>query len=387
MKQNRDIVLFYLFRFLIGFYIANGTTILFAQELGFSYTRIFTLTAVYMLMFIVFEVPSGAFADLLGRKRTVIIGAASIALGAVATGLSSTFPQVFASYLLWAFGFSMMSGADEALLYDRLKDDSVYARVVGKSYFFALIGTALAGVLGPYLYSLNFRFAYLASAVPFALGALALAFFREEFVKKDFTIKAHLDQIKTGAKFAFNNKFVLWAMVAMAIVFGVAYTFSNFYQPYLRQIGFSVRAFSIILPIMFLVEAFGGNFSGKLYAFFGENKILSSSLLLTALAVGGLGFIAVKSSLAIIYALTFFQGILRPVLSTYSNKHIESSHRATVISVQGMIATITASAMLFLFGFLTDRVGLNMVLMILGGGLLAAAIVLLFFKPRNRSEP
>src|SRR5688500_9633884 len=62
--QRHNVALYYAFSFLAGFYIATGTTVLFEQKLGLSYAQIFTLDAIYMLMFVLFEVPSGALADL-----------------------------------------------------------------------------------------------------------------------------------------------------------------------------------------------------------------------------------------------------------------------------------------------------------------------------------
>ena len=60
-----------------------------------------------------------------------------------------------------------------------------------------------------------------------------------------------------------------------------------------------------------------------------------------------------------LFLYSLLQGLLRPVISTYANRHIEESYRATVISVQSMIATIAAALLLFLFGFLTDSIGIN----------------------------
>src|SRR3989344_9619325 len=107
---RKDIIFYYLFSCLLGFYSANGTTVLFERVLGFSYSRIFILAAVYMLMFILFEIPSGAFADLLGRKKSIALGCLLLTLGAITSGLSNNFWQLFLSFFLWAAGFSCISG-------------------------------------------------------------------------------------------------------------------------------------------------------------------------------------------------------------------------------------------------------------------------------------
>lgn len=381
--MKKDTLVYYLYSFFVGFYIANGTTVLFARVLGFSFSRIFILGAIYMLMFVVFNVPTGALADLLGRKKVLIAGSLALVVATLWTGLSSSFGQVLASFFVWALGFSLIIGANEALLYDKLQDQKAYARVAGRAHFFWLIGTALAGVLGPFLFSLNFRFAYLFSAVPFFLGALVIIFFDEQRVKKPFSLQANLRQMAAGIKLAFQNKFLLWAVGITALSFGVAYTFSNSYQPYLRDIGFSLRAFSIILPAMFAAEALGGSTSGFIYSFLGENLTFGVYIFFTGAALFFLGFAAVKPILAVLYAYSFLQGVIKPVISTYSNGYIAATLRATVLSAQAVLGTLAAALMLFLFGFLTDKVGLNNLLMILGGLVLVSGVALIFSKPRE----
>lgn len=380
---KKDIRLYYAFCFFIGFYVANGTAVLFAQRLGLSYSRIFMLTGVYMLMFILFEVPTGALADLIGRKKTIILGCLSLTLAAVASGLSNNFGQLFASYFLWACGFSLISGASEALLYDRVADDKLFGGIMGRAGFCALLGTALAGIVGPYLFDLNFRWAYFGSSVPFFLAALAVWLFQEShFEKKGFTLSSHYEQITAGIRFGYGNKFIFWSTGVLALTFAISYTFSNVYQPYLVNIGFPIKEFSYILPVMFVVQGLGGWAFGKLLNL-GERKLFWLILVGIAAAVAALGIFPFKWALLIIFAYMFLGGIARPLVSSYANRHIESSHRATVISVQSMVGTMLAAVMLFLAGFLTDRIGVNQVLMVLGGFVLLTALALLARKPKN----
>lgn len=382
-RTQKDVVIYYLFSFLLGFYIANGTTVLFERVLNFSYSQIFTLGAVYMLMFILFEVPSGAFADLVGRKISIAAGCLFITLGAIVTGISNTFPQVSASFLLWALGFSCISGANEALLYDRLKDESLYGKILGKSLLFGLLGTICAGVLGPYLFEHDFRYPYLFSAIPFFLAGLVILFFKENGTSHQFSLSNHWNQIVNGAKTAFADKFIRWAMLVLALTFAGMYTMNNAYQPYLQDVGFPVKAFSVILPIMFLFEGLGGYSSSKFYDFFGENKLFLIVLMFLGISLGVLGYLPYKVTLVSLFVYTFLQGVARPMISVYSNRYIEASQRATVISVQSMISTIAAALPLFVFGFLTDRIGLNRLLILLGAVILFSGILLLVFKPKT----
>jgi MFS family permease len=384
--NKKNLIIFYIFSFLIGFYVANGTTILFEQKLGFSYSQVFDLGAVYMLMFIIFNVPTGALADIFGRKKTLIAGSLLLVLAAITTGLSHNFLQVFLSFFLWSAGFCFIIGADQALLYDVTKDDKTYAKDWGRASFFALIGTAAAGVVGPMLYAHNFRYPYLFSAVPFFLAAVVFLFFKEGRPKGTFSWADYKHKNITGIKLAFSNKHVLWATGILAVVFGAMYTLTNSYQPYLVHVGFSIKAFSIILPIMFLLEASGGAMAGKLYSKWGDKAVFIFGLVGSALMLGVLGLFASKLSLIFLFSYNLMQGVLDPVTSAYTNRHIEGDLRATIISAQTMVATFVAALMLFIFGALTDKVGLNNLLIILGSMVFVFGGVLLFFKPSERKS-
>ncbi len=385
LAQRRNVFLYYAFSFLAGFYIATGTTVLFEQKLGLSYAQIFTLDAIYMLMFVLFEVPSGAFADLLGRKKTILAGLATLIIAAVGTGFAQNFLHLFLSSLVWALGFSLISGSSEALLYDSLKDDKLFHRVTGRALSFSIIGLALAAILGPLLFVQNFRLPYLSSTLPFAAAFLIMTFYRETEAtkKKRFSAGSYVRQIREGATKAFGNRFVLWSMGALAIVFAVSYTFSSSYQPYLIEIGFSVSQFAFILPLMFVSEAFGGAWSEKVTERLGETAAFWGNILALGISLLALGFIASKFAVPILIVYGFLQGFLRPLASTYANRYIESEHRATVISVQVMVSTVAASALLFALGFLTDRIGVVALTGVIGALVLAAGVPLLLAKPKE----
>ena len=386
MTGKKDIIVFYLFNFFIGFYVANGTTVLFARQLGLSYSQVFTLSAVYMLMFILFEIPTGALADLVGRKKCLILGCFTLALATIASGLSTNFLQLFLSFFVWALGFSLISGASEALLYDYLGDESAFHNAYGRAQSFFLVGTALAGVLGPYLYTLDFRYPYLFSAAPFLAAGLAIWFFQERSrPAHKFSLGSHWVQIKTGTRLAFANKYVLWSMAVLSLCFAVAYSFSNSYQPYLVEIGFEVKYFSLILPVMFTVEALGGALSGKINLWLRENRMFWTLLLGIGVNLFILGIWGVKTSLFFLFLYTFSQGMLNPLISVYANRHIDSAHRATVVSVQSMIGTAAAAGLLFSFGFLTDRIGVVKLAAFMGVLAVVAALLLMVFKPREKT--
>ena len=384
--QQRNVRLYYAFSFFVGFYIATGTTVLFERQLGLSFAQIFTLDAIYMLMFILFEIPSGALADLIGRKKAILAGLFTLTLAAIVTGNAQNFLQLFLSFFIWALGFSLISGSSDALLYDSLKSEKLYHRTSGRALFFSTIGLACAGVTGPLLFAQHFRLPYLFSALPFAAALLVMIFYREPAVARElsFSLRNHLRQIRQGAEKAFGNRFILWSTGALALVFTVSYTFASSYQPYLTEIGFDVRQFAFILPLLFVIEALGGAWSERITSRLGETVAFWGSFLLIGISLLSLGLLASRSVLPIMLIYGFLQGFARPLVSTYANRYIESEHRATIISVQMMASTVTSAIMLFLFGLVTDRIGVIALAAVIGALVLAAGVPLLLLKPGKR---
>ncbi len=283
----------------------------------------------------------------------------------------------------------MISGSSEALLYDSLKNEKRFHRISGRALSFSIAGLALAGAVGPLLFARHFRLPYLASAIPFAAALIVVFLYRETDVTapQPFSVSNHLNQMREGARRAFANRFVLWSMGAMGLVFAVGYTFTSSYQPYLIERGFDVTQFAFILPLMFVIEALGGAWSEKITARVGETAAFWGNFLVLGLSLVSLAFLAGNFVVPILLVYGFLQGLLRPLVSTYANRYIDSSHRATVISVQVMFSTVTASLLLFLFGLLTDRIGVIALAGVIGALVLIAGVALMLVKPKTGAQP
>jgi MFS family permease len=52
-------------------------------------------------------------------------------------------------------------------------------------------------------------------------------------------------------------------------------------------------------------------------------------------------------------------GLQNPVLATYVNRHIPSSHRATILSVQNLAGNLILAVLQPMSGFIADRLGLQ----------------------------
>ncbi len=122
MHLHKNIKILKWFNFFTDLRLYAPIAILYFSQVSGSYALGMSIFAVTMISSAVFEVPTGIFSDLIGRKKTMV-------LGAFAAFLYSIFYAVGSSYLILIFGAifeglsrAFYSGNDEALLYDSLSD-------------------------------------------------------------------------------------------------------------------------------------------------------------------------------------------------------------------------------------------------------------------------
>lgn len=107
--------------------------LLFADT-GLSDAQISVLFAVWSVVGIVAEVPSGALADHVGHRTALVAGAVVQAVGYACWVVFPGFAGFAAGFVLWGLGGALASGAQEALLHDGLAAVGAaehYARIQG----------------------------------------------------------------------------------------------------------------------------------------------------------------------------------------------------------------------------------------------------------------
>ncbi len=72
-KLEKNIQKMYLLKFISGMYFFVPIIVLFWQENGLNLTQIMILQSLFSFMVVTLEIPSGYFADVFGRKMSILI--------------------------------------------------------------------------------------------------------------------------------------------------------------------------------------------------------------------------------------------------------------------------------------------------------------------------
>ena len=110
--SNSNIWKLYLIKISKWFMLFMPYVVPFYHANGLDMHQIMVLQAIYSISIIALEIPSGYFADVIGRRRTLILG---VIMGAIGMGLYSIsygFMGFLIAELVLGFGQSFISGAD-----------------------------------------------------------------------------------------------------------------------------------------------------------------------------------------------------------------------------------------------------------------------------------
>jgi MFS family permease len=371
-RNLRSFIIFRLF-YSARFYYPVFTVLF--LDYGLTLEQFAILNIVWALTIVLAEVPSGALADIVGRKRLVVFAAIMMVLelGLIVfspIGASPLlFPLFLANRICSGLSEAAASGADEALAYDSLKalgreDD--WSRILQRTTQVVSIGFFITMILGAFAYDPNIVNGLLAAIdsqwqlsnnliirlpviltliTSFIVLVTALGFHDidvggdESSDSQKPSEKSLLDpfrKIVVAGKWTINHRFVLFVILAALALDSVGRQFVVLASEYYRVIDIPVSWFGFIGAGMSLVGIVNAIFSRYLVTNHSPlfNFLTLSSLLMAGLI--GLGFAI--PYYGVIFAVGAFamMGMVQFQSSYYINKEVDSVHRATVLSFKGL---------------------------------------------------
>lgn len=385
---SRNIRVDYLFRFTANFGLTSAVWVLYLSYNGMSLGQIGLLEGFFHLVSFLLEIPSGAMADLLGRKKILLLGR----IAAIISGLLMITAHHFWGYAV-AFAFSaasynLNSGSEEALVYDSLKllrREKEFLKINGRLNFIQEAASGFAAFLGGIIAEAAFFYAYAGGMFINAAAFLTGTFFGEPEIKHSRE-KIHSGIIKehfiTSVLVFKHNRAVRQVLVFYPVVTAFATTLYFYGQQHLYDIGLNKIQISFVILISGVFASLGALSADKFSRIFGDKeKYIAASGLALFIAIFGMhnNYVAIAAFLI----QSYFGALLYPIASNALNVLIPSKQRATIISVSSVMFS---AAMILIFpicGFAGDVIGLGNVFYILG------VLIILFqfvFISRRKAE-
>lgn len=370
-KADLNIILFYItdFCFNLVFLIPVWVTF---------YTRYFNLAQISLIsvvstaVMLLLQIPTGVFADIFGRKTSIIIGSVIRTLGNLSIVFWPGPLSIIAGEICYGIGTSFVSGANLALLYDSLKEagrekEFLRIRTINQSISqVALIGsTFLAG----YLFYIWNLLPFLVTAVAIFLTGVFSLFFYENVRVRDLQLekKLYFEKTVNGIKEIFKNKEISLISVFYILVGGVTWSWQVFFnQIYATSLGFSVTGKSWLFAIIRFVNVIVIIRLLHLEKYLSKKNIyLAYPLLMIIAAIPAIFPVKIIGTL-LLFLLTFLSTSRYIVLDQYVNEQYESKYRATALSTLNMFVSVAQIIIVFLSGQLLDRFNTGLVYFLTG---------------------
>ena len=323
------------------------------RQIGFSYTQIFLLSASYEILIFFLEVPTGAFADLFGLKKTVTIGHFISAASCFPVAL---FPTSYGVFLFWsvlsAICTTLNSGSVEALQYESLREISREAEYSSLRGRLAAIG-GLTGLIGAFAGGVicdrvGFSWVVASGGLTGMLSTAVFASMHEpetaKLERETGESRSIFVQTVESLRTIKSDKGLGELVVMGAGVYAAYYLINNYSQPCLERVG--IQSYLIV---GFISSTFTATFAiASWLAGYVKRRVRARRLLtwicgVPILSLIGLGKLEEMTLLGPLYFTKMGEGVADPIISELLLRKSPSGKSATLLSIQSLFTSLLFS--------------------------------------------
>ncbi|HSH04388.1 MAG TPA: MFS transporter [Anaerolineae bacterium] len=370
------------------------------ESAGLNPLQLILVGTVLELAVFIFEIPTGIVADIYSRRLSIIIGYTLIGLGFIVEASWTYFPTILLAQAIWGFGYTFISGAQDAWLADELGQQhtlpAVYLRGLQYDQAGRLVGLIFATWLGAQQLARPLLIG--------GLGCLTLALFLYLFMpENNFTPtppsnRSNWQTMRATAHTSFQliyQRPLLRAILLITLFAGLASEpLDRFWEAHilinytLPPLPANLTAFTASLnsPLASTVTWFGllnlcllainillANFVRQ-YLDHQTKQLIPTLLIINILIILGVIFFALAPSFGWVLFSYFLMATMRtidhPLYMAWLNKDLPSATRATILSFSGQLNALGQIVGGLIIGLIATRYNLPL-------GFLLAALFLL----------
>lgn len=364
--MRRNIALLYCFSIVRNFALFIPIIVPFYQENGLSQTQIFVVQSLFALSIVFLEVPTGYFADCIGRKQSILVGAIFSTLGFVLYSVAYGFFPILLAEIVLGIGYSFISGADTALAYDSFAaggNQKDYLRFASRSNGLLGMSEATASIIGGFLALISLRMPLIVEAMGYSL-TIPLAFLLTEPKRIKSATEHPWRNILRITKYALHgHREIKWLILYGATMATLTHTMVWLTQPYYQLVGVPLVWFGILWASQLFLMGLFSQSAERYERWLGRRGALLSFPIIGCVSYVTLGLVPSLAILPVILGFYFIRGVHMPILQHYVNSVVASDIRATVLSVKSLVSKLLYALLGPLIGVMMDVYSLQTALL------------------------
>ncbi len=298
---------------------------------------------------------------------------------------NTSFAVLLFLYFLSGVGATLNSGAFESWFADSIlfsEKDVDLTKYWGRLTSYNYLGSTMGFLGGSILVRYNiFREIWLIEGIGIFLVFIYvfLTGKKDKSQKKEveYSYREYFSKISKGTGYLFKHRILLSITIGAFFFFFSSGILSMLWQPYFEKAGIPVEWFGVILALTMILSIIVPRYADRIAEKFGG--LLRTLMIISIISALFIFMMYVIPSYSFIpYIIyTVIYSAHTPIFMPYFNKLIPSSERATIISIYSLFISVSTILCTYLFGILSDRMGLNAALFL---SLITALISSIPFK-------
>lgn len=285
----------------------------FYQDNNLSITEIMILKSVYSVVIVILELPSGYFADVIGRKKTLVAGAFLGAAGFVIYSLTHSYIGFLCAEVAIGAGQSFISGADSAMLYDSLaaeKKEREYTRYEGLNTSVGNFSEASAGIAGGLLALISLRFPFYIQALIASMAIPASLTLIEPKIHGSNKRSGSIRDIKVVLnKIIFKEKDLRLNLLFSSVIGACTLLTAWFAQPLFQKMLLPLALFGTVWTVLNLIAGGSSVIAHRIEKRLGEPGTLKILAIFIPLIMVFLGIVPAFLIIPLLIIFYFLGGI------------------------------------------------------------------------------
>ena len=341
--------------------LAGASWVALLAARGFSMVEIGFAESIFHVVSMCFEVPSGAIADVFGRKKVMVVGRVMSVISSLIMLFSNSFVMVAISMIPCALGYNLASGTREALAFDSLKEAGIekeYDGFASADMVVYKIASSVATLLAGVALMIGYKRAYaidvfvgvLCVSVAVSLKEVETDLFKETNIKRRF-----VEVAKKSASFISENRQARLIIILNAVVGATATLILFFLQAKLPLVGLPQILLGPALFIMGMGAVIGAfvakHMEGSRFELVCKIGIIGVIIAIVSMFTGNCYLMIIGGMIG-----SFSDTVLCVRSDVHLNTMIPSEQRATLISINSFTFSIVMIALSPLFGWVISLV-------------------------------
>ncbi len=365
--------------------------LIFLKSRNINFLDIGILYAIRETTIYLTEIPSGIFADALGRKKTMVASFGFYIISFLLFYFFSGFWLFALAMLLFAFGDSFRTGTHKAMIFEYLKIkgwEKYKVEYYGRTRSCSQFGSAISSLLALFVifFANDYNAVFLFSTIPYLLDGLLILSYPKELEGK---MKTDSNTTKQNFRIIFQSLIrIIRQKEKIRILLNVS-SYSGFFKVSKDYLQIIIQFFALSVPVglaisgkqktalfvgliffvLYLLTSLASRHSSKIKNIFGTSEKTLNLLLLSGIFLGIVSGILFHFGFYLLSLLSFMliyinENFRKPVGVSFISENFDSDTLATTLSVESLTNTLIGSLMALLVGALADYLDIGLSLII-----------------------